>query len=370
MGEPASDQIEISVFGPGYGESSAVHLGSGQWLIIDSCIDSATKEPAALRYLTDIGVDVGNAVKMVIATHWHDDHIRGLSRVVQACASAKFCLAAAVTTKEFLETLESYNERHGIVAGSGTSEICATLKQVREDRRPAVRAIAERNLLQISAGELAHGAACEVWALSPSDAQFERSLRELGNLIPKEREAKRRAPEQGRNDLSVVAWVRVGEITLLLGADLEEPGDPDLGWSAILAQAARPQGRASVFKIPHHGSANGHHDRTWTDLLLSNPATVVTPWNRGRGLPTVADLKRIRSYSDAAFSTSQFRSAAGARRSAAVEKQIRETVGKLRSAQFPTGQVRLRNGGCANPDIWCVENFNGACHIDELLNSA
>lgn len=36
---PAADEIEFSLFGPGYGEAVAVHLGDGTWLLIDSCID-------------------------------------------------------------------------------------------------------------------------------------------------------------------------------------------------------------------------------------------------------------------------------------------------------------------------------------------
>ncbi|MDO9426039.1 MAG: hypothetical protein Q7T93_04340 [Methylobacterium sp.] len=224
--------------------------------------------------------------------------------------------------------------------------------------------------MQLSANELSHGGDCEVWSLSPSDMQFDLSLRELGNLMPQEREAKRRAPEQGRNDLSVVIWVRIGENTLLLGADLEEPGDPSLGWSAIVGHAERPQGKAQFFKIPHHGSANGHHAKTWSELLTQQPASVVTPWNRGSGLPTIDDLKRIRKLSGAAFSTSQFKSVRGQKRMAVVEKQIKETVGRLGSAQFQTGHVRFRNGGIVNPATWCVESFNGACHIDSLIGNA
>ena len=32
---PASHEIEITVFGPGYGEAIAVHLGEQQWMLID-----------------------------------------------------------------------------------------------------------------------------------------------------------------------------------------------------------------------------------------------------------------------------------------------------------------------------------------------
>jgi len=43
------DEIEVSVFGPGYGESILVHLGAGKWVIVDSCRDNKTGETIPLR---------------------------------------------------------------------------------------------------------------------------------------------------------------------------------------------------------------------------------------------------------------------------------------------------------------------------------
>jgi hypothetical protein len=48
---PNADELEISLFGPGYGESLALHLGNGQWMIVDSCVDSSSRRAAALGYL-------------------------------------------------------------------------------------------------------------------------------------------------------------------------------------------------------------------------------------------------------------------------------------------------------------------------------
>lgn len=35
---PATDEIELTLFGPGYGEAIAVHLGEGAWLLVDPCV--------------------------------------------------------------------------------------------------------------------------------------------------------------------------------------------------------------------------------------------------------------------------------------------------------------------------------------------
>jgi hypothetical protein len=46
------------------GRVHAVLLGSGH--------------PAAAEYLASIGVDPATSVRLIIATHWHDDDIAGL----------------------------------------------------------------------------------------------------------------------------------------------------------------------------------------------------------------------------------------------------------------------------------------------------
>ena len=96
---PAAKEIEVTLFGPGYGEAVVVHLGEGVWILIDSCIDPNTKTPASLHYLQSIGVDLGG-VRTVIASHWHDDHVRGISQIAAKCATADFVLSAVFNTKE------------------------------------------------------------------------------------------------------------------------------------------------------------------------------------------------------------------------------------------------------------------------------
>lgn len=74
---PAADEVEVTLFGPGFGEAIAVHLGEGSWMLVDSCIDPDSKGPASLTYLDRLNVNPAN-VKAIIASHWHDDHVRGI----------------------------------------------------------------------------------------------------------------------------------------------------------------------------------------------------------------------------------------------------------------------------------------------------
>ena len=102
---PKCDQIEVTLFGPGYGECILLHIGNGNWVIVDSCFDEQ-KEPAALTYLCDLGSNPAEVVRLIVATHWHDDHIRGMGKLVEVCNNATFCCASALS-------------RTGVPCGSG-----------------------------------------------------------------------------------------------------------------------------------------------------------------------------------------------------------------------------------------------------------
>ena len=64
---PGGEEVEVSLLGPGNGESVLVHSGEGQWLVVDSCL-GPDGEPAALNYLREMNVDPSATVKIVVAT--------------------------------------------------------------------------------------------------------------------------------------------------------------------------------------------------------------------------------------------------------------------------------------------------------------
>jgi beta-lactamase superfamily II metal-dependent hydrolase len=275
---PNPQEIEVSFFGPGFGESVVIHAGNDEWIVIDSCIDSDSGQPAALVYFNQIGVDPSKAVRLVLATHWHDDHIGGMAELVGQCAAAEFACSAAVTRNEFLEVAAVYNSRPLSRELSGVSEIYRTLLMIRESGRVPKYAIADRPLFRSARGN------CEVTALSPTDGEMVRFLRSVTALLPTAQPAvsngdtpgspaktKVRFPWLHENDSSVASWVAIGEIQLLLGADLEEHHQSGRGWTAVLASSTRPAGVACLFKIAHYGSGTGHHDQVWSQMPIPSP---------------------------------------------------------------------------------------------------
>lgn len=367
---PKADQLEVTLFGPGYGECILVHLGNGHWIIVDSCLDSSTFQPAAISYLEDIGIDPARAVKLVIATHWHDDHIGGMSKLVSFCSGAKFCCSSALGKEEFLAMVRAYDKRHMIVSGPGVREVNEVFEILRERDEPATSASPNKVILYLKSGDTGHGQECKVWTLSPSEKQYQKFLTELTVLMPKVKETKFRCTPQAPNHLSVVTWVEIGDTAILLGGDLEETGEAGTGWSVIVASAERPRGRASIFKIPHHGSVTAHNDDVWGQMLVTLPFAILAPWNRGWKLPSPEDVARINDLTPEAYTSGKLKFPPVKRRPSPVERTLREAGIKLRRAEPTTGVVRLRNGGRADPTTWQVQLFKDACHLSEVYAAA
>lgn len=358
---PAPDEVEVSLFGSGYGECVLIHPGDGHWLIIDSCIDSKTSQPSAIQYLKSISVDPSQSVRQVIATHWHDDHVKGLAKVFGECQSADFVCSEALRTDEFLQLVMAHSDRFMSLSGltSGMDEFRETLNEAkkRDTGRQVIKfAVADRCLWKSSIAS--YGSECVVYALSPSDAALIYSKLQIAELLPKIGETKKRTPALSPNRAAIALWVSCGSLNILLGSDLEEEGQETLGWSAVLTSQAKPSGKASVFKVPHHGSVSSHNDAVWRDLLSGISIVMLTPYKKGSvALPTNDDIDRICSLTARAYITTEPSKGKVIKREKTVERTIRETVRNIRQVYSRTGHIRLRIRHGITPNI---ELFNGA----------
>ena len=349
---PESDEIEVNIFGPGYGECVLIHIGNGKWVVVDSCVDRDS-QPVALTYLRSIGSDPSEAVCLIIATHWHDDHIRGMAEMVEACGDATFCCASALGVNEFLAALGALENRPATPAGSGVRELYKVFSQLENRSATCKFAISGRLLLDRFG--------CKIWSLSPSDGAFEAFLKQIGRLLPKAREPKMRVPPLRPNEAAVVLLVTVNDTAILLGADLERTG-----WLEILESDSEEDRRASVFKIPHHGSWHAHEDRVWHEMLQRNPIAALTPWRRGgRELPTKTDIHRILSFTGMAYVTASKEDVRGKsirRKDKAVERTLRESGAKIRAVGVSSGMIRLRKKADSLAD-WNIETLGSACRL-------
>jgi hypothetical protein len=316
--------------------------------------------------LNDLGVPT-QFVKLIVATHWHDDHIRGLGTLLERCNEAAFACTTAMGDRQFIELATTANRMEKkMTVKSGVSEFYKVLRLLEKRRReghPQAEpkwASAGKNLLQ-SADSL--GIPFRVEALSPSDRKVREALQHIAALLPEPGFPKLRVPPPRPNHSSVVLWIDIGPLCVLLGADLEENNCN--GWTEILDSAVLPHGRPGLFKVPHHGSKNGHCDRVWSDLLDANPNAILTPFlSGGVSLPEADDCKRISQLTKYAFIS----------QSPGVSRPIPRSrtpsyLGSYRvvaRAKVP-GHVRLRANliESVNP-TWNVRFFGGALNVSEI----
>lgn len=359
---PAVDEVEVSLFGPGFGECIAIHLGDNRWITVDSCTHPFTKRPAVLDYFDLLGVNPAEDVTKVIATHWHDDHVRGLSDLYSACTSADFICSNAVGSKEFLTLLETHKNLM-MEMTSGLSEFQRILStHIRRTGGPPAYACVDRRLFHATVAEYP----CTITALSPSDHAYEEALRSIGALIPVPNQPKRRLSAFHPNHAAVVLWVSVGNLSILLGADLEEQGSRHTGWSAIIGSNLRPEGKASLYKVAHHGSKTGHHPDIWSTLLDNTPVAVLTPFERGSvKLPKVEDRDRICQYTDSAYISLASLRQRPIKRDHTTRKFMRRFGLDPKPIQSAIGHVRMR---ARQGQAWQVELFDGACHLTDFAD--
>lgn len=362
---PKADEVEVSLFGPGIGECVIVHLARGEWIVVDSCIERRSNRPIALDYLDRLGVDVSKCVKLVVVSHWHDDHISGIANVLRVAESAKFVCSAALRSKEFVQAVVA--NKNAMMESPGIAEFADIFEILQERSSRKVRAesigpvwsVANQCLLR---RENANGEGpTEIYSLSPSHSSLTLAFREIAQLLPQPGMPKRRPIALSPNKLAVVLWILVGQVRVLLGSDLEESPDPTGGWTAIIQSDARPSGCAKIFKVPHHGSENADKPQVWTEMLEPRPFALVSPFASGRRpLPSPSDIARLSGRTQNLYCTANPNGWSPPRRDNAVEKAAKEVTRCRRAIRGTMGHIRIRVRASELPPSIRPELFNGA----------
>jgi beta-lactamase superfamily II metal-dependent hydrolase len=349
---PRADELEVSVFGPGVGECVVVHLGQGKWMIVDSCLDPLSRTPIALKYLQGLGVDLKSAVHAIVASHWHDDHTRGLTTLFGACQEATFFCSAALNTDEGMRALSAASDpvlKVGV--GSGFDELAGIFMQLNSNQKRQ-RFCAPEFL--IAATTVMQNGACKVQALSPSSAAHALTLFAL--VAPTNAQpmvTRRVVPRSHPNDLAVVLHVEFGSIAVLLGADLEKGSQASSGWQAIVGDRRfAALAAADIVKVAHHGSVGADLPGAWAKLVSPNASAAVTPF-RPSGLPRPEDIDRIKARGIPVYLTAP-KPQSRARLDSASEKTLDELSVQVRERSGSRmGQIRFRSNTTGPVQVSC-----------------
>jgi hypothetical protein len=313
-----------------------------------------------LSYLSRIGVDVATQVRLVVATHAHNDHFAGLARVFDACLAAKFVCSSALMSAEFIALTDFEEQDHAGLPTRAYSEYRKIFELVESREMNGIEPIEYAKAQQCLFKDSGPTIQCDVIALSPSNKAFKRAMRGLRKAVPVADVPSTLRPLDA-NDFAIALWIEAEEKRLLLGADL--PKGPDgFGWHAVIA-GPRPSRKASVYKVSHHGSVTGHRDGVWSELLIKDPLALLTPYRNGpRTVPSEAERHRILSLTHQAYITAP-----------PVDPSISATTRKERAAigslakdvrtQGPMGHIRARS--VIGDDKWHVDLDGPAGQLEQ-----
>lgn len=339
---PDLDFAEISLFGPGIGECIVLHFGDGRWFIIDSCLNPETKQPIALEYLRSMGVDVANQVSGILITHWHRDHIEGAFTLLKACKNAKLYHSLALSSNEALHFAALYKKDIFANMDKDIREFSSIIQFLVETKD---RARLDPVKAQHTFFDYRTGIKTRMVAMSPSNAAVSQAISNLVDITPKDGSTRtRNIVKQSENLNAVAIHFTYGPFSAVLGSDLEDTKSNQTGWSAVFNNNIAGNlslSASSLFKVSHHGSETGHHDKIWSDLLVDKPLSIATAYTRS-GLPNTDNINRVKALSSEFIVTHDSKSTKKIRRVGMVEREMRAIVKERMSVNDKMGHIQIR----------------------------
>lgn len=364
---PQNNIAEVTLIGTGggYGESVVVHLGNQNWIVIDSCINPTTNSCLPLEYLKKIGVNVSKDVKLILCTHWHDDHLQGISTLFEESKNAIFCIARANDRTKFLRLVKlDYQKITKEASNSSTIEFNRCLDII-ESRNSTLK-LAQENTTLLSY-PLTNGVKVEVLSLSPSDYTILEFDKEISTLITEFGVVNKKIISKSPNAKSVVLYLKLGTHRALLGSDLEVSQNPKEGWLNIIENNTVIDQKSTLFKIPHHGSENGYHEKIWITLLEKNPVSKLTPWNKNQKLPEAEMLKKFCVHSDSVYMTAPQINKKPKKRAKDIEKIITRLKSRISEVKYKQGIIRSRIDMITPSKNWEIDLFDEAFHVNTII---
>jgi hypothetical protein len=296
---PEDNELEICFFGPGYGESIVVHIPSIGWGIIDSCnvkVKSKSITPA-LEYLLQLLSPPYPLLSFIVLTHSHEDHYSGFDQIIKKYPGGirRICRYDGDGIRELKiylvqQKIANNNILPGLVQVFDAMDN-AIKSGVHLRRLSEMTSIIDVNNIQIEG----YGTTdIKLLALSPSAISVKKYVEMLFALYPQKGKAVKPGDDRLHNLLSVAILLKIGNIQIIFGSDVETGTDDNMGWNGILNNDC-PNLWANLVKVAHHGSESGYNANAWEKHSGKGlPFAIVTPFNKGSvSLPKENDLKRL-----------------------------------------------------------------------------
>jgi hypothetical protein len=250
------------VFGPGYGELVLVHAPPGNWLVIDGC--GTDGEQYGQRVLDHYGA----VPSLVMLSHPHLDHARGLREVIERATrdpNATWPLIGMVPAPNTVGAGDAWDAAAALDGGIA-EQVVATILE-RWQQRPECK-------WRLDAGTTQQLGDASVRVLSPTDAERDAAVQAWL--------AQRRHDYNRAATALLITW---RGRRVLLGSDLvERPGG---GWTSAMGHDRNLRAH-DVYKIAHHTSLHAIGIQAERPSSPQLRRWVATPF-ANKGLPRFRD---------------------------------------------------------------------------------
>lgn len=344
--KPKQGSLQVNVFGGGVGESIVIHLPEGKYIVVDSFTNFDTKRSVILDFLEFVGASLETDVLQIVVSHWHDDHISGIAKVIETCPNAKVICAAALMQKDFMKLVLAQRKHKPVLNNTPTGvDEFFSISKILGQRKQATNvngytwAIPDRVLFKDNSNNI------EIVCLSPSDQEFSQAVEKFASIVgaisvgqPKQAVCSDDDP----NDTAIALVINYKDTAIVLGSDLEQTGNDKTGWTAALNSQCFPKTKVKILKVPHHGSKNAFNQQFWDNHLEKNGIVALTPYNRSH-LPREIDKDRILSYSTNSF--------IGADKPKSKPKKRDLTIDKIVNESLKSRKIHDTKIGCIQIDV-------------------
>lgn len=347
--------------GGSYGECIILNMCENEWAVIDCCTNPYTREVLPLKFLQDHKISP-EKVKFIVCTHWHDDHIDGISDVFEYASKADFIFTRVNDAKKFLQLVSLDHNK---------SEYPATKKSTKEFMK-CFEIMKSRDIIYKDAGidrllytnKLSSSNTVQVISLSPSDKSAKEFDEHISYMMNEYMDTNKSIPEVNPNHRSVVLLLKLGKHNVLLGSDLEVTSDELTGWTNIINNSTHFNmiSDANYFKIPHHGSENGYVAYLWNNLFGEDSVGTITPWKNGLNyLPKDRLLTLYKSKTSELFLTNSHKqSKKPKKRDREIAKIINRSNPDLSEYKYNFGIIKSSIDVDKKDSVWLTELFGTA----------